>query len=130
TESGPKPVSTASRTVNAKEPGRSIGNFSSMLRHAGHDHCAGRTRGQPTRPIGRTKLMTRHIAPLALLALLLSNPGAAAQTFPARPVTIISSTPAGALNDVLARAVGQRLSEKWGQPVVIENRPGAAYAIA
>jgi tripartite-type tricarboxylate transporter receptor subunit TctC len=74
--------------------------------------------------------MTKRIVPLALLAFLFSSLGAAAQMFPARPVTIVSSTPAGALNDVLARAVGQRLSEKWGQPVVIENRPGAAYAIA
>ena len=68
--------------------------------------------------------------PLALSALLLSSLNAAAQSFPSRTVTIVSSTPPGALNDVLARAVSQRLSEKWGQPIVIDNRPGAAYAIA
>ena len=74
--------------------------------------------------------MTRLFVPLALSALLLSSLNAAAQSFPSRTVTIVSSTPPGALNDVLARAVSQRLSEKWGQPIVIDNRPGAAYAIA
>ena len=55
---------------------------------------------------------------------------AAAQDFPNRTVMIIGSSGAGALTDVLSRAVGERLSRRWNQPVVIEARPGAAYAIA
>lgn len=51
---------------------------------------------------------------------------AVAQTYPAKPIRIIVAyTPAGA-TDILARAIGQKMSETWGQPVIIENRPGAA----
>ena len=51
---------------------------------------------------------------------------AAAQEFPVRPIRIIVAyTPAGA-TDILARAVGQKMSEHWGQSVIVDNRPGAA----
>jgi tripartite-type tricarboxylate transporter receptor subunit TctC len=51
---------------------------------------------------------------------------AAAQDYPVRPIRIIVAyTPAGA-TDILARAVGQKMSENWGQPVIVDNRPGAA----
>ena len=49
-----------------------------------------------------------------------------ARGFPGKPVTIIVPFPAGGTSDVLARAIGQRLSQAWGQPVVVENRPGAS----
>lgn len=75
-------------------------------------------------------MKTRLASAMALLASFLIAPGAAAQTFPDRPVTIIVSTSAGALTDVLARAVGNKLTEKWKQPVIIDNKPGGAYAIA
>jgi tripartite-type tricarboxylate transporter receptor subunit TctC len=49
-----------------------------------------------------------------------------AQQFPTKPIRIIVAyTPAGT-TDILARAIGQKMSEKWGQPVIVENRPGAA----
>lgn len=70
---------------------------------------------------------------LALLGLLAANSGmspATAQSYPNRNVTFVVTTTPGGLTDVLARAVGQRLSQLWGQPVVIENRAGAAYALA
>jgi tripartite-type tricarboxylate transporter receptor subunit TctC len=50
---------------------------------------------------------------------------ARAQTYPTRAVRLISGFPAGGPNDVLARLIGQALSERLGQPFVIENRPGA-----
>ena len=62
---------------------------------------------------------------LALATVLGSAPAALAQTFPAKPVRIIVPQTPGGASDALARIVGQKLSEKWGHPVVIENRPGA-----
>jgi tripartite-type tricarboxylate transporter receptor subunit TctC len=55
---------------------------------------------------------------------------AGAQTYPTRPVRLIVGFPAGGVGDILARLLGQWLSERLGQPVVIENRPGAATNIA
>jgi len=54
---------------------------------------------------------------------------AAAQTFPTRPVRIIVPYAAGGAVDTVARAVGGKLSDTWGQAVVIENRPGGAANI-
>ena len=67
---------------------------------------------------------------LLLLACLLASPVALGQTYPDRNVTIMVTSAAGALTDVLTRAVAQRLSEMWKQSVIVENRGGAGYAIA
>ena len=48
-----------------------------------------------------------------------------AQAYPDRPVRVVVPFPAASATDVLARTIGQKLSEKWRQPVVIDNRPGA-----
>jgi len=52
-----------------------------------------------------------------------------AQTFPNRPVKVVVPYTAGGGTDTVARAISQRLSEKWGQPVVVENRPGAGTTL-
>jgi tripartite-type tricarboxylate transporter receptor subunit TctC len=67
----------------------------------------------------------------ALLVLPLVVQNAAAQAaYPTKPVKIIVSFPAGGTTDSLTRIVGQRLSAKWGQAVIVENRPGAGGNIA
>jgi tripartite-type tricarboxylate transporter receptor subunit TctC len=58
-------------------------------------------------------------------ALPVASRVARAQTYPARPVRLIVATAAGGGNDIIARLMGQVLSERLGQPFVIENRPGA-----
>jgi tripartite-type tricarboxylate transporter receptor subunit TctC len=55
---------------------------------------------------------------------------AAAQTYPSRPVTLIVFVPAGGTPDIIARLVGQALSQRLGQSVVIDNRPGAGGNLA
>jgi tripartite-type tricarboxylate transporter receptor subunit TctC len=62
---------------------------------------------------------------LALLGWLAALPHAQAQNFPAKPVRIVVPLPAGGATDVITRAVSARLSETWGQQVVIENKGGA-----
>lgn len=64
-----------------------------------------------------------------LLAAFVSL-GAQAQAFPAKPIRFIVDYPAGGISDILARQVGQKLSESWNVPVVVENRPGANGIIA
>src|SRR6516164_10865458 len=55
---------------------------------------------------------------------------ARAQAYPARPVTLIVFVPAGATPDIIARLIGQSLSQRLGQSVVIDNRPGAGGNLA
>ena len=69
-------------------------------------------------------MMRRCRAALAALMVAVSS-AALAQTYPERPVRIIVPYPAGGSNDVVARLLGQKLSEAWGHQVIIENRGGA-----
>jgi tripartite-type tricarboxylate transporter receptor subunit TctC len=67
----------------------------------------------------------------ALLSVLaLTPPGLDAQQYPTRPVRFVVGFPPGAPVDTVARMVGERLTVKWGQPVIVENRIGAAGNIA
>ena len=62
-------------------------------------------------------------------ALALCASAAFGQGFPNRPVKIIVPFTAGSATDILARTIGQKLSEMWGQPVIVENRAGAGGTI-
>ena len=65
---------------------------------------------------------------VALLALCLAAPLQAqspADSFPSKPVRLIIPFPPGGATDITGRVIGEKLQAKWGQPVVIENRPGA-----
>ncbi|HET9817282.1 MAG TPA: tripartite tricarboxylate transporter substrate-binding protein, partial [Xanthobacteraceae bacterium] len=56
---------------------------------------------------------------------LAASAGASAQSYPERPVRVLIAFPAGGTIDTLGRIIAQKLTEAWGQNVVIENRPGA-----
>ncbi len=71
-----------------------------------------------------------RVIPRAAAALLLSIPAiAAGQTYPERPIRIVVPFSAGGSADVFARAVGNKMSEAWGQQVVIDNRAGSGGVI-
>jgi tripartite-type tricarboxylate transporter receptor subunit TctC len=62
---------------------------------------------------------------LALALLLVAAQSVWAQSFPSKPVKIVSPYPNGLTPDIAARAVAERLTRTWGQPVIVEPRPGA-----
>ena len=64
-------------------------------------------------------------AALTLACIGLFAASAQAQTYPAKPITIVVTLAAGGAADVIARALAQRLSEEWSQPVLVENKGGA-----
>ena len=69
-------------------------------------------------------------AAIALALLALHANGASAQTYPNKPIRIIVPFVAGGAVDTLARMMGAKLSESLGQPVIVENRPGAGGNVA
>ena len=71
------------------------------------------------------------ICMLAAVAAAFAFPHCAdAQPFPSRSIRIVVPFPPGGTSDILARSIGQKLTEEWGQPVIADNRPGAAGNIA
>ena len=78
------------------------------------------------------KLPRRQFLNLAAGAAVLPGVSriASARSYPSRPVRIMVGVAAGSANDILARLIGQWLSERLGQPFIVENRPGAATNIA
>jgi tripartite-type tricarboxylate transporter receptor subunit TctC len=73
--------------------------------------------------------MTQRLGALILLLSLAGAATAQAQSYPTRTITLTVTAAAGGVTDVVARALGERLSQTWGQQVVIENKGGAAHVV-
>src|SRR5215831_20933146 len=82
--------------------------------------------GQPPHLLGRRNFL--HLAAGAAGLSAISR-FAWAQAYPSRPVRIIFGLASGSAGDILARLIGQWLSERLGQPFIVENRPGAGTNI-
>ena len=69
--------------------------------------------------------MKKSLTCTMVVSLMCLSMGALAQAFPSKPIRLIVPFQAGGGNDLLARIISQKFLEKWGQPVVVDNRPGA-----
>jgi tripartite-type tricarboxylate transporter receptor subunit TctC len=90
----------------------------------------GKKRPASARARGSTILGSALVALSALAAALSIGAPSSAQTYPDRPVRIVLGVPPGGGLDSLVRGAAQELTSRWGQPVVVENRPGASGLIA
>ena len=70
------------------------------------------------------------VSVLPLCGLLAYGSAALGQSYPSKPVRIVSGQPPGGATDFFARMVAQKLNETWKQPVIIDHRPGASGSIA
>src|SRR5436305_12532426 len=69
-------------------------------------------------------------AGLTACVLGIASASALAQEFPTKPIRIMVGFSAGSTTDILARTLGQKMSDAWGQPVIVENRPSAGGVVA
>ena len=74
--------------------------------------------------------MTKTLGALLAFGLMGAIPAAAQTAYPSKTITIVVPASPGGVTDTLARQLAQRLTEKWGQQAVVENRPGANNSIA
>ena len=115
------PAGACTRAARSADPGAGMRGVWGRLRESTSNH--------PALAVRFVRLAL--IATLALFAAI--TPAApqpdATANYPSRPIRMIVPFPPGGPADLIARFIGQKMSEHWGQPVVIENRPGANTAI-
>src|SRR3954471_11902833 len=73
--------------------------------------------------------MKTLISTFVAIVIILFNAHVSAQVFPERPIQIITPYAAGGGLDIVTRAVAQKLTEKWGKQVIVDNRPGAGSTV-
>ncbi len=74
--------------------------------------------------------MLKRIATACCIALMMIASGTSAQTWPDKPIRFLMSAPAGSSIDVLGRTIADKLKDRLGQPVVVENKPAAGGTVA
>ena len=77
----------------------------------------------------RLEVVFNHLIFILLCVLFSAGQRAFAEDYPSKPIRIIVPYPPGGFNDTLARTLGQKLTEKWGKAVVVDNRPGGGTTI-
>src|SRR5437868_9950777 len=118
---------TASCTMNARPRSSFCCATAKLVEHGcrvvqGSDACPSGQRW------GRFYVMRRYLLAFAAVVSL-SATGADAADYPSRAITIIVPFAPGGSNDIVARAIGQKMNEDWDQAVVVDNRPGAGGVI-
>ena len=73
--------------------------------------------------------MRRRPCAFAVFAFAAAALPASAQDYPSKPMRVIASSAAGGISDIFMRTLGEQLTKRWGQPVIIENRPGGNFNI-
>ena len=76
--------------------------------------------------LNRRSTVGRVVSAVALAALAVCGVGVQAADYPVKPIRIVVPYPAGGGADTIGRLVGTQLSQRWGQPVVVDNKPGAS----
>ena len=82
------------------------------------------------KPRDAWRLLSTSLTGLAFCAVLGAQPVATTTTWPTKPVKLLVGFPGGSTPDIAARALADTLSKTWGQPVVVDNRPGASGNVA
>jgi tripartite-type tricarboxylate transporter receptor subunit TctC len=74
--------------------------------------------------------MMKYLASiLSVAAAFVASPPAVAQDYPTRPIRALTATSAGGTSDIFMRLMGEEIHKRWGQPIIVENRPGGGMTI-
>src|SRR5215211_2881903 len=112
--------------------GSRLSRLTALARDDNREACASCDSARVIRGDTMHRMLARLALAMLLVAALVVAPAAAqvhaaedGATFPNRTIRIVVPFPAGGPSDIVSRLIGQKMSEDWGQPVIIDNRPGA-----